>query len=138
MMRVLITDDHAIVREGLKQLFALVDDIEVAAEATNGAEALARLAEADIDLLLLDMSMPGISGKELISLVRRDYPDVPILVLSMHAEPQIAQAAIDSGARGYVTKDRDPEMLLEAIRAVAGGGEFLDPRLHGRVSLIAA
>jgi CheY-like chemotaxis protein/DNA-binding XRE family transcriptional regulator len=129
-MRVLITDDHAIVRQGLKQFFALVDDIEVAAEATNGDEALERLADNDIDLLLLDLSMPGLSGDELISTIRREHPGVPILVFSMHAEPQIARRALDAGARGFMSKDHDPETLLAAMRAVAAGGDFMDPRLR--------
>ncbi|HEX8963706.1 MAG TPA: response regulator transcription factor [Rhodocyclaceae bacterium] len=129
-MRVLITDDHAVVRQGLKQFLCLVDDIEVAAEATNGAEALARLAEGGIDLLLLDLSMPGLSGNELVSAIRRVHPALPILVLSMHAEPQIAQGALAAGASGYLTKDHDPETLLDAMRAVAAGGTFIDPRLR--------
>lgn len=128
MIRLLLCDDHKIVREGLKQLFALVDDIVVAGEAPDGAAAIALLEAGGIDLLLLDMSMPGLSGKELILRIRSLHPDLPILVLSMHIEPQIAQNALDAGATGYLTKDQDPETLLSAIRAVAQGKRYLDPR----------
>jgi len=133
MIRVLITDDHAIMREGLKQLLGLVDDIAIAGEATDGPEAIARLDHGDIDLLLLDMSMPGLSGKDLIAVIRSHHPDLPILVLSMHLEPRIARSALDAGANGYVTKDRDPEALLDAIRHVATGGSFIDPKVAGEI-----
>jgi CheY-like chemotaxis protein/DNA-binding XRE family transcriptional regulator len=134
MIRLFVTDDHAIVREGLKQLFALVDDFDVAGEAANGEETLTRLGSENIDLLLLDMSMPGLCGKDLIGEIRQHHPQLPILVLSMHLEPQIAQGALDAGANGYLTKDRDPETLLSAIRTVAGGGSYVDPRLSSEVS----
>ena len=133
MIRVLIIDDHALMREGLKQLFALVDDINVAGEATNGDEAIAYVDGGGIDMLLLDMNMPGLSGKDLIAVIRIRHPDLPILVLSMHIEPQIAQGALDAGASGYLTKDLDPDILFAAIRTVARGGRFLDPKLSGRV-----
>lgn len=129
MIRILIADDHAIVREGLKQLFALWADVSVAGEAVNGAQVLEAVRQNEIDLLLLDMTMPGVSGVELIARVRAHSPSLPILVLSMHNEPQIARRALASGASGYLTKDSDPEMLMAAIRKVAGGGRFIDPEL---------
>lgn len=129
MIRLMIADDHAIMRAGLKQLFGLVKDIEVVAETFNGADALERLREGGIDLLLLDMTMPGICGEDLVGRIRLHYPDLPILVLSMHNAPQIAQRALKAGANGYLTKDRDPETLLSAIRKVAVGGRFLDPQI---------
>jgi DNA-binding NarL/FixJ family response regulator len=138
MIHVMIADDHAIMRKGLGQLFALVDDIEVVAEATDGATALERLRRGGVDLLLLDMTMPGISGEDLVSRVRAHYPALPILILSMHKEPQIAQRALKAGANGYVTKDRDPEALLEAIRKVAGGGRFLDPQIAEQMAFEAS
>jgi DNA-binding NarL/FixJ family response regulator len=125
----MIADDHAIVREGLKQLFALVADIRVAATAVNGAEVLEMLRRNELDMLMMDMSMPGISGVELITRVKAQRPDLPVLVLSMHNEPQIARRALAAGAAGYLTKDSDPEVVLAAIRKVAGGGRFVDPGL---------
>lgn len=129
MIRILIADDHAIVREGLKQLFALCADVSVAGEAMNGTQVLEAARNTEIDLLLLDMTMPGISGVELITRVRAENASIPILVLSMHNEPQIARRALAAGASGYLTKDSDPEMLLAAIRKVASGGRFIDPGL---------
>lgn len=129
MIRILIADDHAIVRGGLKQLFALCSDLSVTGEAVNGAQVLEVLRKEEVDLLLLDMNMPGISGAELITRVRAERPSLPILVLSMHNEPQIARRALASGAAGYLTKDSDPETLLAAIRKVAAGGRFIDSGL---------
>jgi DNA-binding NarL/FixJ family response regulator len=138
MTRLLIADDHAIMREGLKQLFALAGDLQVAAEAENGAMLLERLRQGDIDLLLLDMSMPGISGEDLIARIHTHYPRLPILVLSMHNEVQIAQRALRSGASGYLTKDRDPETLLAAIRRVAAGGRYIDASLAEQIAFAAS
>jgi DNA-binding NarL/FixJ family response regulator len=135
MTRIFIVDDHAIVREGLKQLFALVDDIVVAGEAENGEQAIRRLSRDNIDLLLLDMSMPGMNGSELIRRLRLRHAGIPILVLSMHVEPQIAQSAFAAGAMGYAIKDLAPEILLDAIRSIATGGRFVDPRLADSLNL---
>ena len=131
MIRIHLVDDHAIVREGLKQLFSLSADLDVVGESVNGAQLLDALRAGGIDLVLLDMSMPGIGGVQLIERIRSQYP-VPVLVLSMHNEPQIARRAIDAGATGYLTKDNDPEMLMLAIRKVARGGRFVDPLLAQR------
>jgi DNA-binding NarL/FixJ family response regulator len=138
MIRMMIADDHAIMREGLKQLFALAGDLQVIAEAENGAMLLERLRQGDIDFLLLDMSMPGISGEDLVVRIHTHYPQLPILVLSMHNEVQIAQRALKSGASGYLTKDRDPETLLAAIRRVAGGGRYIDAGLAEQIAFAAS
>lgn len=129
--RLLLVDDHHIVREGLKQLFALVADITVVAEAEDGPQALAMVQKqpTDFDLLLIDMTMPGISGHDLIARIHNHAPTLRILILSMHAEVQIVRRALQAGASGYVTKDCDPEMLLNAIRRVANGGNFISPSL---------
>lgn len=132
-IRLLLADDHTIMREGLKQLFTLAGDIEVAGEALSGPEALDRLRQGDIDLLLLDMTMPGLSGDELIYRIRTHHPGLPILVLSMHHELQIARGALHAGASGYLTKDQDPEILFAAIRKVASGGRFIDLQLAERM-----
>jgi DNA-binding NarL/FixJ family response regulator len=129
MIKLLIADDHAIVRDGLKQLFELQDDIEVVAEASSGGQVLDALRSNTFDLLLLDMSMHGVSGIELISRIRNRYPRQRILILSMHTEPNIASRALKSGAQGYLSKDCDTVTLLSAIRKVAAGGHFLDPAL---------
>lgn len=129
MIRLLIAEDHAIVREGLKQLFALTNDITVISEATNGGEVLEQLRTGDIDIVLLDMSMPGISGLDLIRRIQSHESAPHILVLTMHNEHQIARRAIKSGVSGYITKDSEPEVLLSAIRRVAGGGRSIDPAL---------
>lgn len=137
MIQLMIADDHAIMREGLKQLFALADDLHVVAEAENGVLLLEQLRHERIDLLLLDMSMPGISGDDLIARIRAHYPQLPILVLSMHNEVQIVQRALKSGASGYLTKDRDPETLLATIRRVADGGRYIDAALAEKMAFVA-
>ena len=129
MIRILIADDHGIVREGLKQLFALGGDIAVAGEAVNGSEVLDSLRAGGIDLILLDMTMPGISGANLVTRLRTHDGCPPILVLSMHNELQIARRALAAGASGYLTKDSDPKTLMSAIHKVAAGGRFIDPVL---------
>jgi DNA-binding NarL/FixJ family response regulator len=129
MIRLLLAEDHAIVRAGLRQLFALVDDIVVAREAGSGSHVLDLLRRDLVDLVLLDLGMPGIAGADLITRIRAHYPRLPLLVLSMHNEPQIARRALKAGASGYVTKDSEPELLLAAIRKVAAGGRFMDPAL---------
>jgi len=134
MIRILIADDHAIVREGLKQLFALDEDIVVAGEAANGEQVLGILHAGGIDLLLLDMTMPGLSGTELISRIYSLDSPPPILVLSMHNEPQIALSAINAGAAGYLTKDSGHEILGAAIRKVASGGRFIEHDLAEKLA----
>ncbi len=129
MIRLIIADDHPIVRGGLKHLFQLSLEIDVVAEADNSQQLLNLLKDNEVDLLLLDLNMPGCSGIELITHIRSHYPDLPILVLSMHNELQIVARALKAGASGYLTKDNEPEILLSAIRKVAAGGRFIDPKL---------
>lgn len=125
MIRLLIADDHQLVRDGLKQLLNAAPGIEVAAEASNGDEALALAKAPDIDLALLDMSMPGLSGINLIKRLKLERPTLRILVLSMHGEHQYAARAIKAGAAGYLTKDSASEELVGAIRKIAAGGVYL-------------
>ena len=129
MIRILIADDHAIVRGGLKQLFAMVQDIDVAGEAVNGMQALDFLRHTPVDLVLLDLTMPGMSGIDIITRMRSAFPDLPVLVLSMRNEPQVVRQVLKVGASGYLTKDSEPEMLVAAIRKAAAGGRFIDPAL---------
>ncbi|HEX5338223.1 MAG TPA: response regulator transcription factor [Gallionella sp.] len=129
MIRVLIADDHAIVRGGLKQLFALMGDIEVAGEATDGTEVLEALHNGEFDLILLDLTMPGLSGINLIASIRAQYAKLPILVLSMHNELQVAKRVLQAGAAGFVTKGSMQDTLVDAVRKVAAGGRFIDPTI---------
>jgi len=133
MIRILIGDDHAIVRQGLRQVLALVPELELVAEAKNGWEVIELVRSSAPSLLLLDMNMPGPSGVELIKRVREEAPRLPILVLSMHGESQIAGRAIQAGADGYLTKDSEPETLIHAIRQVAGGAHYIEPAVAERL-----
>jgi DNA-binding NarL/FixJ family response regulator len=122
MIRVLLADDHGLVREGLRGILAKGADIEVAAEAANGDEVLALVRKQDFDLVLLDLSMPGLSGLALIKRIKAEKPKLRILVLSMHGEAQYAARALKAGASGYLTKDSAASQLLGAIRKIAAGG----------------
>jgi two-component system invasion response regulator UvrY len=125
MITVLVADDHAIVREGLKQILARTGDLVVGGEARNAHEVMRVVRERDWDVLLMDMSMPGRSGIDLIKQVKSEKPKLPILVLSMHQEHQYAVRAIRAGASGYLNKDSASEMLVSAIRKVVAGGMFV-------------
>jgi DNA-binding NarL/FixJ family response regulator len=138
MVRILVADDHAVVRHGLRQLLTLDPEFEVVGEAKNAWEVIERLRQGGVDVLLTDMTMPGLSGIDLIRRVRAEAPGVPVLVLSMHADTQIAARAIRAGAHGYMTKDSEPEALIEAIRQVARGGNYIDPALAARMVFGAA
>ena len=127
MIRILIGDDHAIVRHGLRQILALILELELVGEAKNGWEVIEQVRTCAPNLLLLDMNMPGPSGVELIKRVREEAPKLPILVFSMYGESQIAGRAIKAGAAGYLTKDSEQETLIAAIRKVAGGGHYIEP-----------
>ena len=129
MINLMIADDHAIVRHGLKQLLALVPDIHISGEAGSGGELQEIIAQTPCDLVLLDMNMPGLSGVDMIKWLHDGYPEVPILVLSMHVEGPIARRALKAGARGYLTKDSEPEIIVEAIRKLSAGGKFIDAAL---------
>lgn len=135
MIRILIADDHAIVRGGLKQLLSGQSDFLVAGEAANGLEALKQIREQPFDVVLMDMSMPGRSGTELIKLVKAEKPRLAILVLSMHKEEQYAVRALKAGALGYLTKESAPDQLVAAIRKVASGGAFISSGVAERLAL---
>ncbi|MCS4496700.1 response regulator transcription factor [Pantoea sp. B623] len=129
-IEIVIADDHELMREGLKQIFAFSNsNIKVVGEACNGSEVIEILREVTPDILLLDISMPGISGEDLIRRIHCHHSKLPILVVSMFNEPQIARRILNSGALGYITKDRSPEILLKAINNVAKGIRFIDHEL---------
>ena len=122
MIRVLLVDDHSIVRDGLKRILAATTDLEVAGEAASGEAALALVKANDYDVAMLDMSMPGLSGIDLIKRLKLEKPKLRILVLSMHGEQQYAARALKAGASGYLNKDSASELLLGALRKIAAGG----------------
>ena len=135
MIRVVIADDHTLVREGLKQLLRAAGGIDVIGEARDGHDVLKVVRESDFDVLLLDMSMPGKSGMELIKQVKSEKPRLRILVLSMHQEHQYAVRAIKSGASGYLTKDSASALLVSATEKVAGGGAFISAEVAEQLAL---
>ena len=128
MIRVVVADDHTILREGLKQLLLAAGDIDIVGEAGDGHEVLRLAREADFDVLLLDMSMPGKSGTELIKQVKAERPRLRVLVLSMHEEHQYAVRAIKAGASGYLTKESASAQLVLAIRKVARAARSSAPK----------
>lgn len=125
MIRTLIADDHDVLRAGLKYILSESSDIAVTGEAGNGLETIARLRSERYDVLVLDLTMPGRSGIELIKQIKGEFPRLPILVLSMHKEDIYAVRAMKSGAAGYLCKDNAETLLAPAIRKVAGGGLFI-------------
>jgi DNA-binding NarL/FixJ family response regulator len=137
LIRIVIADDHAIVREGLKRIVSSAAEMEVVGEAANGVEVLQRVRELAFDVLMLDLSMPGRSGMELIKLVRAQNPALRVLVLSMHQELQYAVRAIRSGASGYLTKESAPDQLVQAIRKIAAGGAFVSAEVAEQLALSA-
>jgi DNA-binding NarL/FixJ family response regulator len=137
MIRVLLADDHHVVRAGLKELLSGTGDIVVTGEATDGHEVLERIRAAAYDVAVLDMSMPGRSGIELIRLVKAERPKLRVLMLSMHSEEQWAVRALRAGASGYLTKDAAPDELIAAIRRVASGGAYVTPETAQRLALDA-
>ena len=135
MIRVVVADDHTIVREGLRRILTGQSDIEIAGEATNGHEVMDRVRAGGFDLLLMDLSMPGKSGIELIKQVKDEKPKLPVLVLTMHEEEQYALRAIRAGASGYLTKESAPEQLVAAIRKIASGRLFISPAVAEQLAL---
>jgi len=129
MIKVLIADDHPIVREGLKQVIEKSLDMKVAGEALNGQEVLDHVYAEYWDVLILDFSMPGKSGLDVIKELRRERPSLPILVLSMHPEAELAPRLLKAGAAGYLTKESAPKELVNAIRKVHAGGRYVSPAL---------
>lgn len=125
MIHVLLADDHAIVRAGLRRLIEESGDIQVITEAENGEEALSAARKSPPDVAVIDISMPGMDGLEVVSQLRASLPTLPILILTMHEEEQYVGRALSAGAMGYVTKRSAPEELVNAIRKLYRGGRFL-------------
>lgn len=129
MKRILIVDDHAVVRFGLRQFLAETGDLEITAEAACGAEALALVHKGDWDLVLLDMALPDLNGLEVLKRIKRARPEMPVLIFSMFSEAEFALPALDAGASGYLNKDSPPHQILTAIRTVVDGARYVSPAL---------
>ena len=134
-LRILIVDDHAVVREGLMRILEGTGRGWQVAEASGGFHALEWMRRHPVDLAIVDLSMPGMSGIDLIGRIRQDFPGTRVLALSMHAEEQYALRAFKAGASGYVTKDRASAELVDAVARVAGGGAYVTNSLAERVVL---
>jgi DNA-binding NarL/FixJ family response regulator len=131
MLKVLIADDHAIVRKGLREILRDVPGEAQVGEASNGDEALDKVRADKWDVLVLDITMPGKSGMEVLREVRREQPHLPVLMLSMHAGPQYVNGCLKAGAAGYLSKETAPEELVAAIQTVLQGGTYLSQGLQG-------
>lgn len=133
-IRLLIGDDHAVVRKGMKQILAETKDIVVADEAGNGREVLEKVQKSDFDMVLLDISMPGRDGLEILKELKSLKPKLPVLMLSMYPEEQYAVRSLRSGASGYLTKDSAPDELISAIRKVSSGGKYVSASLAEKLA----
>jgi len=134
MIRVLIVDDHPIVRRGLMQILAETPDLVAGGEAVNATEALTKLRAEEWDAVVLDISMPGRSGLEVLKDIKSENNHVPVLVLSIHPEDQFAVRVLKAGASGYLTKDSAPAELVKAIRKVNSGGKYVSPQLAEKLA----
>lgn len=128
-MRIVITDDHGIVRDGIKWMLVNEPSIEIAGEAADGQALLEILADVDVDVVLLDLRMPGMSGLETLEAIMERGIDVGVLMLTMYDEPELVAAAVERGANGYLLKNADREELIKAIHVVGNGGSFLQGEL---------
>jgi len=128
-IRVLIADDHAIVRQGLRQILSDTPDLTVSGEAENGVQAVQMVRAGEWDVVLMDVSMPDRNGIDALKLIKKEFPRLPVLILSMYPEEQYAIRALKAGAAGYLTKQSAPELLVTAIRQVASGKKYVSPSL---------
>ena len=135
MISVLIADDHTVVRQGLKEILSHDAQLRVVGEATNGDEVLRLVESLRIDALVLDISMPGKNGLDVLKELKRTHPSLPVLVLSMHPEDQFAIRILRAGAAGYVTKESAPDELIGALRKVCAGGKYVSPQLAEKLAI---
>lgn len=126
-LRILIADDHAIVRHGLRQILTGIEDMTVAGEAEDGVKAMQMIRNGEWDVVLLDVSMPERNGIDTLKMIKKECPRLPVLMLSMHPEEQYAVRALKAGAAGYLSKHSAPELLVSAIRQVASGKKYVSP-----------
>jgi len=133
-MKVLIADDHAVVRRGLRQILEAEPDLEVAGEATSGAEVMEALRIQRYDVAVLDITMPGRGGLDVLHDIRQNFPELRVLILSMHPEERYALRVLKAGAAGYLTKESAADELITALRKVAAGGRYVSPTLAERMA----
>lgn len=136
-MRILLIEDHPIVRAGCRRMLQTKDDVEVQ-EAATAADGLRIVREFIPDIIILDLNLPDVNGLSLLAALVSAAPERKIIVFSMYDDPAFAQRALESGAKGYITKNDDPDVLLQAIETVAGGGLFLTASMAGKLALMAA
>lgn len=134
MIKILIADDHPIVRQGLRQLITTTTDMVVADEASNGWEVLSKVRSSYCNMVLLDISMPGLNSLDIIRQLKNENPGLPILILSIHSEEQYAIRTFKAGASGYLTKERAPDELLAAIRKVSMGSKYVSSSLAEKLA----
>ena len=134
-IEIIIVDDHAVVREGLKRILSTFDDIAICGKAANAPDALVELRRRSFDLLLLYVSLPGRTGLELLKMIKAELPTLPVLILSAYTEDQYAVRALRDGADGYLNKESAPDLLVTAIRKVASGGKYVSPAMAERLAL---
>ena len=135
MISVFIADDHTVVRQGLKQILSSDAQLRVVGEAANGDEVLSLVKSLRVDALVLDISMPGKNGLDVLKELKRTHPTLPVLVLSMHPEDQFAIRILCAGAAGYVTKESAPDELIGALRKVCSGGKYVSPQLAEKLAI---
>ena len=134
MIKILVVDDHAIVRDGLKRIFVDTPDMVVADEASNGEEVINKVGNNDYDLVLLDISLPGRDGLDVLKQLKCTNPKIPILILSMYPEEHYAVRSLRAGASGYLTKQSSSDELIGAIRKVAQGRRYITPSLAEKLA----
>ncbi len=134
MIKILVADDHAVVREGVKQILSETADMVVAAEASSAQEVLNKVWENNYDLVLLDISMPGRGGLDVLKQLKDEKPGLPVLILSIYPEEQYAVRALRAGASGYLTKESAPDELIAAIRKISQGGKYVSASLAEKLA----
>jgi len=133
-VRLLVADDHAVVRQGIRQILADAPEFDIVREATDGVQVMEKLRGAQVDIVVLDLSMPTMSGLEVIKQIRKEFPSIAILVLSFHSEEQYAVRVMKVGASGYLTKGTEPEELVAALKSVAKGRKYVTGTLAERLA----
>lgn len=133
MVKILIADDHAVVRGGLRQFLSATEEFDIVAEAATGQAALELVASSGCELVLLDITLPDLNGLEVLKRIKRSKPDLPVLIFSMFAEDEFALPALNAGASGYLNKDSPPSQIMAALHTVVAGARYVSPALAERL-----